>query len=250
MSASQQSRSKKLIAAILSLAILLMACLCVWMLTKKNTPDAPQAQIPAIGGFATNNDPSESSNATHCIALDKFFNAGFNTNWLFGNYNFSKLPTGLGTFCGTLFDVRSIVQLSGTGLGRNASRYPKSVEGIPVNMKCAKLHFLHATGYTMSDGSLIGAYVVHFSDGRRQEVRIVYGQDVFDWWIPEAPPANTNPAGGTNAAAWSTTIALRISGGLYKSTWVNPSPGTEVKTIDFVSLRTKCAPFLVAITAE
>jgi hypothetical protein len=249
MSASQNARSKYLIVALLCLALLVTAGLCVWMFTTNRTPTSVKAPIQAVGSFDASNDPSESTNQTRCIELEKFFNAGFNTNWLFGSYNFSMLSTGIGIFCGTSFEVGGIVQLSGTGLGKHATNYPTSVEGIPVHMKCAKLHFLHATGYNVSDGTIIGAYVVHFSDGRRQELPVHYGQDVFDWWIPDAPPANSNPA-TTNQAAWSIRIAKGVSGGLYKSTWVNPDPGTEIKTIDFVSLSTKCAPFLVAITAE
>ena len=57
--------------------------------------------------------------------------------------------------------------------------------------------------------------------------------------------AKTDPEGATNGAAWTATHRR-----MYKSTWENPDPGIEITTVDFVSLGTECAPFLIAITAE
>lgn len=37
---------------------------------------------------------------------------------------------------------------------------------------------------------------------------------------------------------------------LYKMTRENPFPDVEVKSLDFVSAKTVCAPFLVAVTVE
>src|SRR2546426_2569912 len=37
---------------------------------------------------------------------------------------------------------------------------------------------------------------------------------------------------------------------LFSQSWLNPHPEVEIQSLDFVSKMTKCAPFLVAITAE
>ena len=242
--------------ALLFLSVLVVALICLWMRNRNKPPLATAPETPKIGGFSTNDASHDATPAgpsvTKCLNLAKFFNAGLESNWLSGRMralNFSALAKGVDDFAGIAFQVGGVIQLSGTGMGKNASRYPNSVEGIPVKMKCAKLHFLHATGWTMPDGSQIGAYIVHFSDGARQEVPIIYGKDICDWWFPAVTPTNTNPGITTNVAAWTATTTQGIVA-LYKSTWENPHPRTEIKTIDFVSLGSKCAPFLLGITAE
>jgi hypothetical protein len=256
MNAPRQSNTGKLMGALVVSGLIVIGVVCVWKLTREKPPTAPVVEIPKIGGFSTNEEVKDGAPASvsgpKCLKLDKYFNASLETNWLFGKMralNFSGLPPGVGDFGGTMFRVGGVVQLSGTGLRTNASRYPNSVEGIPVKMKCAKIHFLHATGWTMPDGAQIGAYIVHFSNGTRQEVPIIYGKDISDWWFPTVAPKDTNPGASTNLAVWSTTTAQGIVA-LYKSTWENPTPGTEVATIDFISLGSKCAPFLMGITAE
>ncbi len=93
----------------------------------------------------------------------------------------------------------------------------------------------------------IGAYILHYADGRQMELPIVYGEDVRDWWQPSDPKDATRAA-----VAWSGPSPSGPSGGLrvFQRTWDNPRPDVEVESLDFTSTVTKCAPFLIALTLE
>ena len=49
---------------------------------------------------------------------------------------------------------------------------------------------------------------------------------------------------------WSATNKAPLLVRLFKSTWLNPTPETEITTIDYLSTVSESAPFLIAITAE
>jgi hypothetical protein len=164
----------------------------------------------------------------------------------------ATLPQGLQPFGGVAFDVRGLVQLAGKKLVKNTGRNcSTSVTNMPLNRKAARLHFLHGTGYTESDGTRIGAYVLNYADGQKHELPILYGQHLRDWWRPEAGDEIETARArvvwtGENAAARKCNKSLR----LYLMSEPNPRPGVEIKSISFVSAMTMCAPFLIAITAE
>ena len=96
----------------------------------------------------------------------------------------------------------------------------------------------------------IASYVVHYSDGRTQEIPIVYGKDVKSrWFDPRQKSEFDNPK-----VAWvSPPDKLGTAGKslrLYQKSWKNPTPDSEVKSISFISHMTESAPFLVGITLE
>lgn len=166
------------------------------------------------------------------------------------NNDLGDLPSGHQVFAGTSFNAAGVLQLSGTSLARLGGAFPEKVEGIAVGRACAKLHFLHATGWYADDGTVIGKYVVTYADGDRKEISVAYGTDVRDWWFYPDEPLKASKS----VVAWTgknkATVAQGMSIRLFKSTWENPSPKAEIKSIDFVSAMTACAPFLVGITAE
>jgi len=88
------------------------------------------------------------------------------------------------TLGGIPFDLGGVVLV---GPGETSSgdgvRVPVSpeVDGIPINQKARRLHFLEGTHWHPRDGSLIGGYVVNYVDGTRISVPMRYGQDVVDW---------------------------------------------------------------------
>jgi hypothetical protein len=127
------------------------------------------------------------------------------------------------------------------------------VQGIKINQKCNKLHFLHAAGFgTIGDeGKQIGTYIVHFATNRMTlEIPIIYGRDVRNWHTlagePAAPPELTVAWKGENAVSKRGGSSLR----LFLTTWVNLVPTVEIESLDYVSSMGVAAPFLIAITAE
>jgi hypothetical protein len=167
-------------------------------------------------------------------------------------HNLACLPNGLQIFGGVQFDVRGIVRLAWGGhpVSRNGpwnetEGYPDRVEGMQINRKATRLHFLQAAwGNGAENGTKIGSYLVHFANGERKEIPIVYGQDIAHWL-----------GDPYDSAVWTGSQPVADLGictkHLFKQTWENPFPELEIRTIDFASAMTPTiAPFLVALTAE
>jgi hypothetical protein len=164
------------------------------------------------------------------------------------NNDLAALPQGLQTLGGVEFDVRGVVQLAGASLWQEG--FPEAVTGIPVKNRCARMHFLHATGWSVRDGTQIGSYIVRYADGRRRFIPILYGQDVRDWRTQGGPGSGNE----LETVVWRKTGPSNSQSAgfhrLFKSVWENPFPEVEIEAIDFVSAMTEAAPFLIAITAE
>ena len=162
--------------------------------------------------------------------------------------NLSALPRGLQTLADVQFDLRGVVQLSSSRLKDldPDADYPERVNGIKVARHCRRLHFLHASGIAVADSVQIGSYIVHYADGQQREIPIVYGENVRDWW----GASNEAKAPEQLQVAWTGRNGATPRIRLFKTTWENPLPDLEVRTIDYVSKMTLAAPFLVALTVE
>jgi hypothetical protein len=145
------------------------------------------------------------------------------------------------------FDVRALVHL---GARHFPIAFPETVQHIPVNRKCASIHFLHGATSVVANGTRIGSFAVRFRARNPVIVPIIYGKDVeARWFDPDEPsdadnakPAWTSPADKVGATGKS----LR----LYATSWTNKNPESQVESIDFASDMTESAPFLLAITVE
>lgn len=208
----------------------------------KKTDAEPQSEIPERS--------PEAGSAQ--IDLGGYYNAALEDSWHQGNMEnntLRDLPTGLQTFNDVQFDVRGIVQLAGKSqIAESRARFPEEVEGIPVGRSATALHFLHGTGWKASLDTTIGRYVVHYANGARRTVLIVYGRDVRDWWTD-----TSETVGDELQVAWTGenhSYAGAPELRLYQTRWENPLPDQEIASIDFISTMTDSAPFLIALTAE
>jgi hypothetical protein len=91
--------------------------------------------------------------------------------------NLEELPRGLQLLAGIPFDIRGLIQLDGGSLRGWGGHFPDSINGITIRQRAARLHFFHGTGWQAPDGTTIGAYRVHYTDGSRA---MIYGEDVRD----------------------------------------------------------------------
>ena len=188
------------------------------------------------------------------IDLSTNYNSSLDESWHAsrrpGN-DLSELPHGLQKLDGIEFDLRGVIQVSGNGAGNARGPFPKMVH-IKVGLRCQRLQFLHGTGFREDQGTQIGTYVVHYADGKRQEIPIVYGQDVRDWWAypqeshqtPRASVAWKGSNGGTRD--WGAGVTVQ----LFRLAWKNPRPDSIIESIDFIGQPVDALPFLLAITAE
>jgi WD40 repeat protein len=189
------------------------------------------------------------------VDLTRFYNAGLNETWFPSNYvgranDLSQIPSGVQKFNGVLFDVRGVIQLSGTALENLGGKFPDKVTGIPVQRKARKLHFMQGASWEALYGTTIGKYQINYANGERREVKLVFGKNVRDWWFPPTQPQTTTEAAvawqGNNPASQQMGMAIRI----YQMGWNNPLPDEVIDSIDFISMMEKPAPFLLAITTE
>jgi len=161
--------------------------------------------------------------------------------------NLSSLPQGEQTLEEVKFKIgEKLMQLGSMQI----ADMPDKIEGIKVDRKLAKLHILHATGYSTDDDTTIGEYTVTWEDDTTVTIPIVYGKDVMDWWCYEGngePTVGKVAWKGENEGAKTLNATIR----LYTMTWENPKPDKKVKSIDYSTMKdTICAPFCVAMTAE
>jgi hypothetical protein len=168
--------------------------------------------------------------------------------------NFATLPRGEQTIQGVKFKVEDRFIL--LGIRPSKGEKTEKVEGIEVGGTFARLQILQGTfygkgkPYYVPDDTQIGRYTVRYEDGSSEEIPIVYGQDVRDWWIMG------NSAGvsrgkvaweGDNASAKSQGHRIR----LYLGTWRNPHPEKMVARIDFEKVGdSPAAPFCIGLTVE
>jgi hypothetical protein len=153
------------------------------------------------------------------------------------------LPHGVRALPGTAgveFDLRGAIRVGDT--------YPDSVEGIPVGQKCRRLHFLQAGGGPPElepDNTQVASYVLHYADGSREEIPVLYGRDLRTW-VVKSDSADIHGAKVAWTGNHSTHGAIRI----FMQTRDNPHPDKELESVDFVSKKTKCVPILFGITIE
>ena len=175
--------------------------------------------------------------------------------------NLAELPSGTNIYAGVPFDVEGLIQLDGTNMLMFKKHYPAEVDNIRINRRCAKIHLFHGANwiYLHDFGTTVAKLVLHYSDGSVREIEIIAGQNVFDFWSPlfttGVNPKYFKMASGTERAwAGSNPFIKKIwpdeSLILYKSTFENPQPDVVISNLDYVSMVTGTAPFLVGLTVE
>ena len=156
-----------------------------------------------------------------------------------------ELPVGVHKFGGIDFDVRGVVFFPPSAVNKPIS--------IPVKARCPGLHFLQATyAYSGRYGESSGKYTVRYADQRTEEIKLVIGRNVRDWWCYEGTAVETSEA----PLVW---VGLTKSTGegrsplfpcLYVMSWTNPWPEAEIDSLDFEppGAPSMVKPFLIALT--
>ena len=125
---------------------------------------------------------------------------------------------------------------------------PRSVKGIPVQARADRVHFLHATQGGRDPGTLIGAYVLRYTDGTSEQVPLVYGRNIANWWSfprkDDPTEAETHWTGSNDMTDLNPRLKIR----LFAVTWTNPHPEKEITAFDVLSSGNDCDPFLAAVT--
>jgi hypothetical protein len=146
-----------------------------------------------------------------------------------------NLPDGVQAFSRAAFDVRGLIQLAGA----QTSAFPVAVKSIQVRRKGEKIDFLQGAAGSAADNTVVGVYLLHYATGETRKIPVVYGRNVEDSFASAAQIP-------TDAAVVLAGKSARV----FKYTINNPSPAAEIDTVDFVSMKTAAAPFVIAVTVE
>lgn len=158
--------------------------------------------------------------------------------------NLGEFPTGEQVFAGVKFSVQGVIHLG--------SIYPPLVQGIKVGARCQRLHLLHGTAGTTTEGAPCAVLTVHYADGSTADLNINYGEHLRDWWNWN----KNEPTGldsGTAVAWWGENefsrqrkCRLRV----FRSTFANPNPDRVIEAIDYAKQTPRCNPFLLGLAVE
>jgi WD40 repeat protein/serine/threonine protein kinase len=177
--------------------------------------------------------------------------------------NLAELPTGPGTFAGVPFFVsEKYIHLGGpTRYSIALETLPQQVKHIRVGRRAHSLHFLHAIqGCGAKVGTTVARYTVHYDDGTSETFRVVYGEDLWDWY----PIGGHDPDSLTRGQpAWSGSnerlreharqrpdrLGANPKITIYRSEWVNRHPDKKIASLDY-ACDIAGAPFCVAITCQ
>jgi RNA polymerase sigma factor (sigma-70 family) len=190
------------------------------------------------------------------VNLANYFSGNIATNWtpVYGRQNnLAALGRGRRVLEGVPFEIQGVVQLQGLNFKQQGFRFPERVEGIPVAATARKIHLLHAnSGFADPAGTPVATLVLHYFDGQQTEFPLLQEVHFLDWW--EWPNATKRPTDTQTVVAWSgSNPAAELQGAtirLFATTFLNPEPGKEIQSIDYVSAMTNGAPFMVALTLE
>jgi hypothetical protein len=218
------------------------------------------------------------------ISLEPFATAALTEPvcW-FGKTNFATLadlPHGLHAFAGIPFEISERVQLMGNRFKDLGIAFPSAIKGIPVHQKCRSLYLLHGASFVRNQvpsipdehgvmpvlpsyettNQPVARLVLHYADHADARIEIFSTQHLLDVWGPicksDVPVRERCVSSPDTELAWASSCVptekseLLNSVRLYKSRFENPSPDSEVLTVDYVSTRTEAAPFLLGLTIE
>jgi hypothetical protein len=191
--------------------------------------------------------PRDSHASPRLLDLTANYNAQLSDGWQgFPGNDLAQMPSGLQQFNGVPFDVRGVIQLGGA---EAAVVFTNKIEGIAVHQRFKRLNVLHAATFPPVKQRNLARYVLHYFDGQTNEIPIVYGENIADWWFdPKGQlPRNAQVAWeGSNEAVKAYEKSLH----LYHMNWDNPLPDVEVVSISLVSCMNVSAPFVIAITID
>lgn len=221
---------------------------CFWLLGLASTlaihavhAQAPAAQQPT-------NPPAE----YFPIDLSKFVTTVF-SNAPAGNI-WGTLPRGEVKLEGIPFKIDGKFEVTGMDAMRNGNELiPPRVAGIPIGRRAEKLVLLHGTGWTEKDGEPMAKLVLHYANGEQRALRIAYGVHARNWYEDRNDNKRKGVYDPNSVVAWSAneddpdrSSPLRF----YRTTFGNPLPSEEIRSIDVVSLFSHSTPIILGLTLQ
>jgi len=173
---------------------------------------------------------------------------------LTNNYNapaLSMLPSGLQTFNNVPVQIGGMICLWGEGGASRGMEFPKEVLDIPVHETFQTLYLYHKSSFGSPPGTPVCEVVFHYIDGASATNRLLYGDDVLDWFAPGGTRVK-GPSGPNSKIAWIGQMTVQNGGIQQLRTCMtaieNPDPKVRVSSIDFYSCKSRTCIYIMAMT--
>jgi serine/threonine protein kinase/WD40 repeat protein/class 3 adenylate cyclase len=189
------------------------------------------------------------------VSLSGWANIKPHEDWTFGeNNNLLGMPRAIEQPEGFSFHTGDFIQLAGKGFRLSRSRMlPRLAGWIPFNNPGSDVWLLHAASYTqgneyLQDTCIGSIFLLRQSGDRAVRIPLIYGRNVWDWWVPSAgqvgePPRSSVAWTGQNPhATWKEkTLAL------YRTQWTANEGESPVIAAGIVTNMGLPAPMLLGI---
>ena len=187
--------------------------------------------------------PRDAAADSSMLDLSPFYNELLPGQRLPTDVSRSYLNPGIHIWQGIKFDVRGEIDSGGTDYD--------DPDPIPVGQKCSEVDFLLGSNLLWQNGETNCQMVIHFANGTKATVPIIYGKDMALSHFSDVYPRNSSVL--TNSVVWEESIyanaPLHPVFGFYIKRWENPFPDEIVTVIDFKKNH-HVGAFLVAITLQ
>jgi hypothetical protein len=160
------------------------------------------------------------------------------------------LSKGIQSYHGIPFAIGARAAVTGIDSARAGEFFPNELIGIKVGIKAKRVHLLHGTLSGEKDGVPLAKIIFHYADGAEESVRIGFGVHVRELNTPRAEkrPALFDP---NSHVAWSDGEDQRGGGSrIFQTAIENPRPGETVVSMDVVSLFSRAALLIAALSVE
>jgi hypothetical protein len=165
---------------------------------------------------------------------------------------FNALPRGTQVFDGVTFQIRGPVNLIGARAARANGREFARISNQPVSGRGKYIHVLHTGDHgTSPEGDFIWRLVLHYADGESKRFDFAYGTHIRNYWWRRnqgdddlTDPDSSVTWTGTSVESDRKGAELRVS----RTTLLNPKPGIEVSSADYVSLLGQSSAYVFAVT--
>jgi hypothetical protein len=158
------------------------------------------------------------------------------------------LPAGDTVLAGVPFHLVKPEENAGRAVvalrGKTRPAYPTQATGIALECRVRALHFLHACGWGMKEGTAAVQYVVRYADGAERTIPIRVGLEIGDWYADPQPLPYAEVAWRGHSPDKPGAI------GIYRYRWVNPEPARPISSMAVVSAVGEPVPVLFAVTVE
>lgn len=197
--------------------------------------------------------PFWSAKHFHSVNLTPYFNrlfTSFSTTESWG-----LVPRGKVTFDGVPFQMIGKLDLTGLGRASDGEFQPPRTGEIPVDRSAARLHLIHGTTYTSPDDAPVSEILLRYKNGEQRKLFIRYGVHMRNWYL-ETGETNSALGDPRSMVVWT---GLPGAGSinpnvkttrLFKTTFDNPLPGEEIRSIEVLSLFATANSVIVAMTLE